>query len=79
MSVELLNLRLEGLIERVEKLEDHHGRCNQPEDGTLAKIKQSVEQSIEKVESKLNWLITFILTTVVGTLLTIILAKLGFK
>ena len=79
MSEEVLNLRLEALLERVEKLEDHHSRCAQPEEGTLAKMRQNIDLSIGKVESKLNWLITLIMTTVVGALVTIAMSKMGFK
>lgn len=79
MSEEVLNLKLDALLERVEKLEDHHNRCGQPEEGTLAKMRQNIDLNIGKVESKLNWLITLIMTTVVGALVTIVMAKLGYK
>ena len=79
MSVELLNLRIEQLGDRVEKLEEHSSKCLQPEEGTLALMKADLRKDIEKVESKLNWLITFVMTTVVGALVTIFLSKMGFS
>jgi len=79
MSEEILNYKIEQLVDRVEKLEEHESRCSQPEEGTLALMKTSLKEDIGKVESKLNWLITLILTTVLGALVTIFLSKMGFN
>ena len=79
MSEEILNYKIEQLVERVEKVEEHHERCAQPEEGTLALMKTSLKEDIGKVESKFNWLITLILTTVLGALVTIFLSKMGFN
>lgn len=79
MSEEILNFKLDQLIDRMEKLEERESKCSQPEEGTLALMKADLRKDIEKVESKLNWLITLILTTVVGALVTIFLSKMGFS
>lgn len=79
MSEEILNLKLEQLDERVEKLEEHSSTCLLPEAGTLALMKADLKKEVEKVDSKLNWLITLIVTTVVGALATIFLNKMGFS
>ena len=79
MSEEILNYKIDQLVDRVEKIEEHHERCAKPEEGTLALMKESLKQDIGKVESKLNWLITLILTTVLGALVTIFLSKMGFN
>jgi hypothetical protein len=79
MSEELLNLKVEGIDQRLKSLEDYHRHCQAPEEGTLAKMKRSIDDKIDKVDSKVNWLVIFILTTVMGVLSTIVLRKLGVQ
>lgn len=79
MNEEVHKVLHEGVVERIEKLEELVEQINRPEDGTLAKMLRHAEEKVDKLEAKFNWLIIFLLTSVVGALVTIVLAKLGFK
>lgn len=79
MNEELCKALHRSVDEKLERLEERMDHLTRPEDGTLAKMKASLEDTIGAAESKLNWLVIFLMTTVVGALVTIVLAKLGYK
>lgn len=79
MTEELCKVRHDAINDRIDKLEDLLTGLQKPEDGTLAKMRQSIKDDLTKLEAKLNWLFIFLFTTVTGAIVTIILSKLGFK
>lgn len=79
MNEEVHKVLHDGVVERIEKLEHSYDLLTLPEEGTLAKTKQSMETSISKVEAKLNWLLILIFTGMASALGTILLTKLGIK